>query len=115
MDSQDNKVLAARIRSSLNPPAHLPPERYAYLRERLLDRASQQAILPPSPLARLKRRLQDAIQALEVALMDEGRYHRAYYERAIHLSRHNQRHRLGWMSGDYLEPLRYTMMKINVC
>jgi hypothetical protein len=123
MDSQDNKVLAARIRSSVNAPAFMTPERQVYLRGRLLERASQQTILPPSPFARLKHILsgvvywlQDLIHGIEVALIvDDDRYHRVYQERAIHLSHHQRKQHMGWMSGDYLEPLRYNMMKINVC
>lgn len=121
MDLQDRKTLDSRIRSALSTQANPTPARQAYLRERLLDQASQQAILPPSPFARLKRNLmssigrtQDMFHLLGVLFMEDDRYHRAYYQRAIDVSYYTRKHKLGRLAGDYLEPLRYNMMKINV-
>ncbi len=121
MDLQDSKTLDARIRSALSTQANPTPAHQAYLRERLLDRASQQTILPPSPFARLKRNLlagigrtQDVFHVLGVVFMEDDRYHRAYYHRAIDVSYYTRKHKLGRLAGDYLEPLRYNMMKINV-
>lgn len=118
MDLQDDKVLNTRIRTALQTYASPTPQRQAELRQRMLYRASQQPMLPPTQVTRLRQKiaaaiawLNDAQRLLSVILIQEDPYQRAAIQRITYVCEFERRHGLG---REYLEPLRFGLLKINV-
>lgn len=118
MDLQDDKVLNTRISTALQTYAGPTPQRQAELRQRMLYRASQQPMLPPTYLTRLHQKivmaiawLNDAQRLLGVVLMQEDAYQRAAIRRVTYICEFDRRHGIG---REYLEPLRFGLLKINV-
>ncbi|MCB9454186.1 MAG: hypothetical protein H6672_22360 [Anaerolineaceae bacterium] len=122
MDSQDKNVLDARIRSAYYTQPGLTAERQALLKARLLEKAGSEPILPPTPVIRLRNGLstaatwlQEGLRWMVVTMLAEDEiFLRAQYQRMPTLSQNPRKRRMERATMEYLEPLKYSMMKISV-